>query len=71
MDDKTARLEEKIAFLEQALTELSEEHYAQQKELDRLAHQVLLLTEKLKNQSDSSDYLSENALISDEKPPHY
>ena len=61
-------LEVKVAFLEDALSTLSDEHYSQQKELDELKKQMTLLVEKFRNiqNNDSSE-----AQVLDEKPPHY
>ncbi len=67
MSASVERLEEKVAFLEQALQQLSDEHFAQQKELLDLKELVHALKEKLVNQSDSHDFSTQI----DEKPPHY
>ena len=71
MTNKKANSEElevKVAFLEDALSTLSDEHYSQQKELDELKKQMTLLVEKFRNiqNNDSSE-----AQVLDEKPPHY
>jgi len=71
MNDKVARLEEKIAFLEQALQELSEEHFAQKKELDRVSVQLESIKNKINNQMLEGNYASETYSIENEKPPHY
>jgi len=71
MTNKKANSEElevKVAFLEDALSTLSDEHYSQQKELDELKKQMTLLVEKFRNiqNNDTSE-----AQVLDEKPPHY
>ena len=62
------KLEVKVAFLEDALNKLSDEHYRQQKELDGIKNQYTALRERMENrdQGDDSEYLAE-----DEQPPHY
>ena len=62
------QLEVKVAFLEEALATLSDEHYAQQKELNELKKQMTLLVEKFRNNQNSDN--SEPELL-DERPPHY
>ena len=61
-------LEVKVAFLEDALATLSDEHYSQQKELEELKQQMALLVEKFRN-SQNND--SSEAQLVDERPPHY
>ena len=61
-------LEVKVAFLEQAMSELSDEYYEQQKELNSLSGLVQGLLEKLtKIESEESG----SEIIVDERPPHY
>ena len=62
------QLEIKVAFLEEALNQLSDEHYRQQKELDGLKNQYAMLRERMesKGHGDDLDYSAE-----DERPPHY
>jgi len=62
------QLEVKVAFLEDALNKLSDEHYRQQKELDGLKNQYAMLRERIGNggHEDNSEYSAE-----DERPPHY
>ena len=62
------QLEVKVAFLEDALNKLSDEHYRQQKELDGLKNQYVMLRERMGNRDheDDSEYSAE-----DERPPHY
>ena len=61
-------LEVKVAFLEQAMSELSDEYYEQQKELNSLSGLVQGLLEKL-TKIESEESGSET--IVDERPPHY
>ena len=61
-------LEVKVAFLEQAMSELSDEYYEQQKELNSLSGLVHSLLEKL-TKIESEESGSET--IVDERPPHY
>ena len=71
MQDRLSLLEEKIAFLEQALSELSEEHFAQQKELIQLNLQFQKLLDKYNNQLFNDQNLSELTGLNNDKPPHY
>ena len=68
MSVKIQELEIKVAFLEDALNKLSDEHYQQQKSLDKLQKQYALLCERLSN---SDDGASSEMFIEDERPPHY
>ncbi|MEM7360558.1 MAG: SlyX family protein [Pseudomonadota bacterium] len=61
-------LQVKVAFLEDALNKLSDEHYQQQRELDEVKMKLAGLIEKLRSQTQESDPGSD---IHDEKPPHY
>ena len=61
-------LEFKVAFLEDALSKLSDEHYQQQRELDTLKNQLALISDKLKGGFDKDD---SHQLIEDDRPPHY
>ena len=61
-------LEVKVAFLEDALSQLSDEHYQQQKEIEKLKKQYLILVERLTHQD--SDNGTETQ-VEDERPPHY
>ncbi|MBX2847544.1 MAG: SlyX family protein [Acidiferrobacterales bacterium] len=61
-------LEVKIAFLEEALATISEEHFAQQKELRQLKEQMDLLVKKVRNIQNNDS--SETEVV-DETPPHY
>jgi len=67
-ENRINELEVKVAFLEEALHKLSDEHYKQQKELEKLKHNYAQVLESLKNNvSNSSELLS----LADEIPPHY
>ncbi len=61
-------LEFKVAFLEDALSKLSDEHYQQQRELDTLKNQLALMSDKLKGGFDKDD---SHHHVEDERPPHY
>jgi len=67
----TSTLEElqvKVAFLEDAVTKLSDEFYLQQKELYELKQQHSALADKMRN-SQAGDEQQLDVL--DETPPHY
>jgi len=57
-----------VAFLEESLSQLSDEFYHQKKELDALKSTYAGLLNKLRGIQDSQPSGSE---ILDEKPPHY
>ena len=61
-------LQEKVAFLEQAINKLSDEYYTQQKELQKLHRQLTALGERVDVSQDSGAGEGE---ILDERPPHY
>lgn len=61
-------LEFKVAFLEDALSKLSDEHYQQQRELDTLKAQYVSISQKLKTGFDNDD---NHMPIEDDRPPHY
>ena len=62
------QLEVKLAFLEDALSKLSDEFYQQQKELEILKTQHTVLRERIddRGSADDSEYSA-----ADERPPHY
>lgn len=66
--DSIEDLQVKIAFLEDSLNKLSDEHYQQQRELDEVKAKLVGLIEKVRAGSNES---TEQADIVDEKPPHY
>ena len=65
--DDLQEIEVKVAFLEDALTKLSDEHYQQQKQLEKLKSGYARLAEKVMGGGDDSA----EPLLDDEKPPHY
>ena len=69
MNDKALEdLQVKVAFLEDALSKLSDEFYCQQRDLENLKAQQSAIIQKI-NTTSSDD--SGPAEISDERPPHY
>jgi SlyX protein len=67
MNQRLEDIETKIAFLEQANTQLGDVVYRQQQELDSLRARLVALVERLETaQGSSTTYTAE-----DEKPPHY
>ena len=71
-DDKQGsqieELQVKIAFLEQAFSQLSDEYFAQQKEMQQLSRKLEALVDKLAK----TDSVNENTdTVVDERPPHY
>lgn len=68
MSNDVQELQIKIAFLEQALQEMSDEFYSQQKELELLKERFDLMLQKV-SALDSQEGV--NQLTVDEKPPHY
>lgn len=65
--DALQELEVKVAFLEDALNKLSDEHYQQQKELEKLRNYCISLSDKVNSGGDEGgqDFQQE------EIPPHY
>ncbi len=61
-------LQIKVAFLEDSLTKLSDEFFAQQKELNQLSLTVGALIDKLAKSQDSE---SQGEFEIEERPPHY
>jgi SlyX protein len=67
MQQRLEQLETKVAFLEQANAQLSDELYRQQQQLEALRIELASLLERLDAaQSQATTYSPE-----DEKPPHY
>jgi len=66
--DRNSEMEVKVAYLEQGLNTLSDEFFAQKKELDTLKSQLASLIEKLGNPQNGE---SADQPVVDEKPPHY
>ena len=68
MSNNSQELEVKVAFLEESLSQLSDEFYRQQKELDVLKSNYTSVINKLRSLQDSDSSSTE---VLDEKPPHY
>ena len=66
--EKIRNLEEKIAFLEDNLSTMSDEFFAQQQKLDEVKEKLVLLAEKMRGIQSTG---TEPQEILDEKPPHY
>lgn len=67
MDQRIEQLEVKLAFLEEANSQLSDMVYRQQQELEALRVQLKEMTSRLEaTQSRMTEYTAEQ-----EKPPHY
>lgn len=71
LDGDGQQLEEmqvKVAFLEDALSKLSDEFYHQQRDLEKLKLHYNAMLDKLKNLDNQT---STEQTILDETPPHY
>ncbi|WP_438996147.1 SlyX family protein [Candidatus Puniceispirillum sp.] len=68
MDTKIKNLEEKTAILQAELLQMSDELYAQQKEIERLRLDIGTLKSKLQNAPTDSGILTADE---DVPPPHY
>ncbi len=68
MERRIDTVEEKIAFQEHALNELSDVVYEQQKQINTLQLQLEQLKERIKSMGSES---SRPHSMEDEKPPHY
>ena len=67
MTDRIEHIEFRIAFLEQANTQLSDTVILQQQEIKSLRAQLETLLQRIEaEQSQTTDYS-----LQDEKPPHY
>lgn len=67
MDERLDRIEIRMAYLEQANTQLSDTVYRQQQEIDTLRVRLAALVGRLDTaQAQPTEYAPE-----DEKPPHY
>ncbi len=66
-DDTLERLEVKVAFLERANIELSDEVYRQRRELDELRSRLAGLASRL----EASPPAAGETRAQDERPPHY
>ena len=67
MTDRLASLEEKLAFLERAVNDLSDVVVRQQKELDRATDRHQRLLDKLAAMESDGGA----SATAEEKPPHY
>ncbi|MFO7325067.1 MAG: SlyX family protein [Pseudomonadota bacterium] len=67
MNERIEQLEVKVAFLEQANSQLSEELFRQRREIDALATQLKALTGRFEATLVSPTAYS----AEEEKPPHY
>ncbi len=67
IDSAVLELQVKVAFLEDALSKLSDEHFKQQRDIELLKRQNALLIEKLESTSSNST----ESVTEIEKPPHY
>ncbi len=61
-------LQVKVAFLEDALSKLSDEYFTQQKEMQRLSLTVDALVDKL---ASAKNEQGDTEVVVDERPPHY
>lgn len=68
MDERLEQLEVKVAFLEQANAELSDEVFRRRQEIEALREQLAALTSRL---DDSQAQPPAAFAPEDEKPPHY
>jgi uncharacterized coiled-coil protein SlyX len=68
MTNSLEKLEVKVAFLEDALSQLGDEFYRQQKELNALKSNFELVKDKLGSGGDSDLGMND---MQDERPPHY
>jgi uncharacterized coiled-coil protein SlyX len=67
MSERLDQIEVRMAFLEQANTQLSDTVYAQQQELKKLRAELANLLQKLEAEQSAPTAWS----LQDEKPPHY
>jgi SlyX protein len=65
-DDPLERVQTKIAYLEQAMTELSDVVFRQHQEIQRLEAQLKALRERL-----AGPPVEEMRTLEQERPPHY
>lgn len=68
MDKKVIKLEEKMMILQDELSQMSHEVYAQQKEVAQLVLEMEKLKSRLKNVQPDSHILTSGE---DVPPPHY
>lgn len=68
MDDKIKQIEEQTAILQAELLQMSDELYAQQREIEQLRNELGNLRSKLQNVPTDSGILT---VDEDVPPPHY
>ena len=68
MDDKIKQIEEQTAILQAELLQMSDELYAQQREIEQLRNELGNLRSKLQNAPTDSGILTADE---DVPPPHY
>lgn len=68
MDDKIKQIEEQTAILQAELLQISDELYAQQREIEQLRNELGNLRSKLQNVPTDSGILTADE---DVPPPHY
>ncbi|MDB2390748.1 SlyX family protein [Alphaproteobacteria bacterium] len=68
MDNKFKKIEEQTAILQAELSQMSDELYAQQKEIEQLRVEIGNLKSKLQNVPTDSGILTADE---DVPPPHY
>ena len=68
MDDKIKQIEEQTAILQAELSQMSDELYAQQKDIEQLRIEIGNLKSKLQNVATDSGILTADE---DTPPPHY
>ena len=68
MEDRVIKLEEKMAILQDELSQMSHEVYAQQKEMARLMIEIGKLKSRLEHVKSDSGILNPSE---ESPPPHY
>ena len=68
MDNRTTRLEEQVALIQADLSQMSDELYAQQREIGSLRQEIETLKSRLLSAQSDSDILTPEE---DSPPPHY
>ena len=68
MEDRVIKLEEKMAILQDELSQMGHEVYAQQKEMARLIIEIGKLKSRLENVQPDSGILNPSE---ESPPPHY
>ena len=68
MDDRTTRLEEQVTLFQADLSQMSDELYAQQREIVSLRQEIETLKSRLLSAQSDGDILTPEE---DSPPPHY